>query len=71
MARDCGCREPGTVRADFLVERRGFEMIAIVLLPVDDHSRDVLTVPGAWRPNPPMVDFGQLSVKSEMIAAVL
>jgi hypothetical protein len=25
VARDCGCREPGTVRADFLVELRGFE----------------------------------------------
>ena len=28
---DCGRREPGTARADFLVELRGFEPMANVL----------------------------------------
>jgi hypothetical protein len=45
-------------RVDFLVERRGFEMMAIGAFGASK-SMVVTFSPysGAWRPNPPMVDF--------------
>ena len=44
LSTDCGRREPGVVRADFLVERRGFEMMAIGAFGASKHGRDVVTV---------------------------